>query len=60
MIGNPELRKFHDRVRHPAESTQIKHLTQLGACLSAAVDEGYADRNPVTAFRLELAQGGTS
>jgi integrase len=53
-IGNAELRKFHDRVRHTAESTQIKHLTQLGACLSAAVDEGYADRNPVTAFRKPL------
>ena len=53
-ISNPELRKFHSAIKHTAESTQIKHLAQLGACLSAAVDEGYADRNPVGAFRKPL------
>jgi len=53
-IGNPELRKFHSAVKHTAKSIQIKHLTQLGACLSAAVDEGYAARNVVGAFRKSL------
>jgi integrase len=61
-IGNPELRRFHAKIAHTADATQIKHLSQLGACLSAAVEEEYAERNPVTAFRKRLrlrVAGGT-
>lgn len=62
-LGNPELRRFRAAIAHTSEATQIKHLSQLGACLSAAVEEGYADRNPVGAFRKSLrlrAPAGTS
>jgi integrase len=61
-LGNAELRRFHAKIAHTAEATQIKHLTQLGACLTAAIDEGYADTNPVGSFRRGLrlrAQKGT-
>lgn len=53
-IGNPELRRFHEKVAHTAEATQLKNLAQLGACLTAAVDEGLADKNPVGPFRKSL------
>src|SRR4051794_29709657 len=38
-LGNPELRRVHKAIAHTSEATQIKHLSQLGACLSAAVEE---------------------
>src|SRR4051812_7638877 len=53
-LGNPELRRFHKATAHTSQATQIKHLSQLGACLSAAVEEGYSDRNPIGAFRKSL------
>jgi integrase len=53
QIGNRELRKFHDAIRHGSEATQIKHLSHLSACLAAAVPE-LADRNPVGPFRKNL------
>jgi integrase len=62
-VGNPELRRFHAATAHTSQANQIKHLSQLGACLSAAVEEGYADRNPVGAFRKSLrlrAPSGTA
>ena len=61
-IGPEELRRFHARFAHTSPASQLKQLRQLSACLSAAVDEGYADRNPVTAFRKQLrlrAESGT-
>jgi integrase len=56
-----DVRRFLDRIREanareatetePARevspATLAKHLRQLGACLAAAVAEGYAERNPV-------------
>jgi integrase len=53
-IGNAELRRFHAAIAHTSEANQIKHLSQLGACVSAAVEEGYAERSPVGAFRKRL------
>ncbi len=54
QIGNPDLRRFHEKIAHTAQATQLKNLAQLGACLSAAVDEGLADKNPVGPFRKSL------
>ena len=53
-LGNPDLRKFHAVIAHLEPATQIKHLSHLSACLTAAVDDGYADRNPVGPFRKSL------
>jgi integrase len=52
-IGQREIRQFHDSIKKDgaSDATQIKHLTQLGACLSEAVAEGYADTNPIGAYR---------
>lgn len=54
QIGPAELRRFHDRIKDTTHATQSKHFTHLGACFSSAVDEGYLDRNPVTAFKKSL------
>jgi integrase len=63
-IRNAELRRFHARIAHTSEATQLKDLSQLAACLSAAVDEGYAgtdlrDRTRVfrKSLRLRAASG---
>lgn len=53
-IGNQELRQYHARIIKTAPATQLRHLRHLSACLTAAVDEGYADRNPVGPFRKTL------
>lgn len=39
--------KEGEQQRHMAPATAAKHLRQLGACLQAAVAEGYAVANPV-------------
>ena len=39
--------KNGDRSREVSPATLAKHLRQLGACLEAAIAEGYAERNPV-------------
>jgi integrase len=54
QLGNAELRKFHKAIADSSEATQIKHLSHLSACLTAAVDDGFADRNPVGSFRRGL------
>src|SRR5207249_1510783 len=52
-LGPPELRAFYDRLAgRPA--SRLRHLRQLSACLSAAVDEGYLTINPLTAFTKKL------
>ena len=53
-IGGAELRRFYAEVQHTSEATRVKHLTQLGTCLQAAVDDGYAEMNPMRAFRRSL------
>jgi integrase len=62
-LTNADVRRFLETIRrayierHPAkkdepqrevsQATLAKHLRQLGACLQAAVTEGYATENPV-------------
>jgi integrase len=60
-LTSTDVRRFLDRIRkandreatetEPASAvspaTLAKHLRQLGACLEAAVAEGFAERNPV-------------
>jgi integrase len=53
-IGPPELRGFHARMKALAPATQVRHLKHLGACLSAALDEGYLERNPLPGFKKSL------
>jgi integrase len=51
-IGQSELRGFLGRIEKQREASQLRHLRQLSACLTTAVDEGkgYLDNNPVPAF----------
>jgi integrase len=51
---NPaDVRRLLERIREAnaprtvSPATLAKHLRQLGACLEAAIAEGYAERNPV-------------
>jgi integrase len=52
-IGPAELRSFYEQLSGKPAS-RLRHLRQLGACLSAAVDEGYLSVNPLTAFTKKL------
>jgi integrase len=55
LIGNAELRRFVARVReHGGDATVAKHLRQLGAVFSQAVEDGLLDTNPVPVFRRRL------
>lgn len=54
QIGAPQLRKFYGTLEKLAPASRARHLRELGACLSAAVDDGYADANPMQAFRRKL------
>jgi integrase len=55
LIGNAELRRFVARVReHGGDATVAKHLRQIGAVLSQAVEDGVLDQNPVPVFRRRL------
>ena len=53
-LGPDDLRRFYAKTTHTTTATRLKHLRHLSACLSAAVDEGLADKNPVTTFRKQL------
>jgi integrase len=53
-IGPSELRDFHDRIEGQRPASRLRHLRQLSACLSAAVDDGYTTVNPVSAFTKKL------
>jgi integrase len=53
-IGPSELRRYVASVSHTSPANQLKHLRHLSACLSAAVEEGLMDKNPVPAFRKSL------
>jgi integrase len=51
-IGPSELRGFLGRIEKQREASQLRHLRQLSACLTVAVDEGkgHLETNPVPAF----------
>jgi integrase len=53
-VGNPELRRFHATIAGLAPDTQVKHLSALSACFTAAIEDGYCDANPVSPFRKRL------
>ena len=53
-IGKTELDRFIDSYGDDASDATLRRaLRELSACLTAAVDEGYAERNPVPAVRQE-------
>jgi integrase len=51
-VGQAELRGFLGRIEKQSEASQLRHLRQLSACLTTAVDEdrGYLSNNPIPAF----------
>jgi len=66
-IGPTELRAFDDRVsvtmagtrtRAVKPASRLRHLRQFSAALSAAVDEGHLDVNPLTAYMKKLTRSG--
>ncbi len=56
-IGMGELRRFDDTIGPVSPSSRLKHFRQLSACLSTAVDEEYAERNPITIYRRKYLRG---
>lgn len=53
-IGQSELRDFYGRVETQKPASRLRHLRQLSACLTAAVDEELLDKNPLPAFIKKL------
>jgi integrase len=54
QLGASDLRRFDDTLSTLAPATRARHLKHLSLALSAAVDDGYTDSNPVTAFKRGL------
>jgi integrase len=53
-IGQSELRDFYGRVETQKPASRLRHLRQLSASLTAAVDEDVLDKNPLPAFIKKL------
>ena len=53
-IGPSELRDLYGRLEGQKPASRLRHLRQLGACFSAAVDDSYLTINPVSAFTKKL------
>jgi integrase len=53
-IGTEELRNFYGRVETQRPASRLRHMRQLSACLTAAVDEDLLDKNPLPAFIKKL------
>ena len=55
-IGQTELRDFYGRIEGQKPASRLRHLRQLSACLTAALDEdkSYLDKNPVPGFTKKL------
>lgn len=49
-IGPADLRAFQKLFETTSPASQLRHLRQLSVALTAAVDEGHLDVNPVRAF----------
>jgi integrase len=50
-IGNPELRRLLDGLPEKLRpAARLRYMRELGACFSAAVDDGRLDLNPVPRF----------
>jgi integrase len=53
-LAAADIRRFQAHFADVSPATQSKQLRHLAACLSAAVDEGLMDRNPVGPFKKSL------
>jgi integrase len=53
-IGPSELRDLYARLEGQKPASRLRHLRQLGACFSAAVDDSHLTVNPVSGFTKKL------
>jgi integrase len=53
-IGPSELRDLYGRLEGQKPASRLRHLRQLGACFSAAVDDSHVTINPISAFTKKL------
>jgi integrase len=53
-IGAPELRGFYGRFDTQAVASRLRHLRQLSACFTQAVDDGKLAANPLPPFIKKL------
>jgi integrase len=53
-IGPAELRDLYGRLEGQKPASRLRHLRQLGACFSAAVDDSHLTVNPVALFTKKL------
>ena len=53
-LGAVDLRRFYEALPTMKPASRDRHLRQLGACLSAAVDDEKLDRSPLPTFRKKL------
>jgi integrase len=53
-IGPSELRDLYGRLEGQKPASRLRHLRQLGACFSAAVDDSHLTVNPVSVFTKKL------
>jgi integrase len=53
-LGPSDLRGFYEMVETQRPASRLRHLRQLSACLSAAVDEGNLQANPLPVFIKKL------
>jgi integrase len=54
QLGPPELRKFYAALGHMSPAGRARELRHLSICVTAAVDDGCADTNPVPQFKKKL------
>jgi integrase len=53
-IGPSELRDLYGRIEKQKPASRLRHLRQLSACLTVAVDDELLDKNPVPGFIKKL------
>jgi integrase len=53
-IDTLELRNLYGRIEKQKPASRLRHLRQLSACLTAAVDEDALDKNPLPVFIKKL------
>jgi integrase len=53
-VGPANLRSFYELFEKQKPASRLRHLRQLAACFSAAVDEGLLPVNPLTLFTKKL------
>ena len=54
LASNGYVRTFYESLPPMTATSRDRHLRQLSACLTVAVDDERLDRNPVPAFRKKL------